>query len=133
VVLDHALASIAADDPNGDGVSELRVEIDYLEGYRGKPTLFTDPHPGGLRAVEYTDDPGGDKMQIELMDAAKACFPEDRSGTAAIFRMVDARFPDRTDSTTIRWNGKAWMRTPRTMPGGGAPDGSSFPFADQFP
>lgn len=133
VVLDHALASLALDDIEGDGRPELRVEIDYLEGYRGRLTLFMEAVQGRLEPVQYRDAQDGYRVQIELMDAPKGWWKRLKDGKAAEFLMVDARFDQRTDLMRIAWDGKEWKRYSRMLPGGAVSTAEHFPPRAQFP
>lgn len=133
MVLDHALASLALDDIQGDGKPKLRVEIDYLEGYRGRLTLFMEPVKGRLEPVQYRDAQDGYRVQIELMDAPKGWWKRSKDGKAAEFLMVDARFDQRVDLMRIAWDGKEWKRFSRMLPGGAVTSAEHFPPRVQFP
>lgn len=127
VVLDHALARLTAEDIQGDGRRKLRVDIDYLEGYRGRLTLYMEPVANRLEPVQYTDDVDGYRVQIELMDAAKAWWKAEKAGKATEFLMVDARFDSRTDLMRVYWDGKQWKRAMKVLPGGAVGNAKDFP------
>jgi hypothetical protein len=134
VVLDHALASIEPADIDGSGKPKLKVSIDYIDIHRGVLTLFMEPRTDGLKPVEYTDVPGGYKVQIELMDADKAWWREGApAGKAKTFLMVDSRFDAHTDLMSIRWDGTRWLRATKRLPGGAVPEQAKFPAPAQFP
>lgn len=132
VVLDHALASLAAEDIQGDGRRKLRVEIDYLEGYRGRLTLFMEPVANRLEPVQYADATDGYRVQIELMEAAHAWWTAGKAGKAAEFLMVDARF-DKADLVRIYWQDGQWKRALRSVPAASLGPRGQFPPRDSFP
>jgi len=133
VVLDHAIATLAAADLRGDGHPVLRVMIDYLQPHRGRITFFMYPVADKLEPVEYVDAVDHYKMQIELIEADKAWWKQVGSGKAAEFLLVDGRFPDRTDLMRIHWDGHLWLRTQRTLPPGAVGNVALFPAETAFP
>lgn len=133
LVLDQAIASLAAADIQGDGDPQLEVTIDYLQSHRGRSTFFMHPVDGKLELVEYLDVAHGYKLQIELIDADKAWWRQTRSGKAAEFLLVDSRFPDRTDLMRIHWDGRRWLHTEKTLPPGAVKSAAAFPAAAAFP
>ena len=133
LVLDQAIASLAAADIQGDGDPKLEVTIDYLQSHRGRTTFFVHPVAGKLALVDYVDVAHGYKMEIELIDADKAWWKQTRSGKAAEFLLVDSRFPDRTDLLRLHWDGRRWLHTEKTLPPGAVRSAADFPAADAFP
>ncbi|HTH15131.1 MAG TPA: hypothetical protein VL974_00650 [Magnetospirillum sp.] len=132
VVLDHALASIVAEDIQGDGRRKLRVEIDYLEGYRGRLTLFMEAKANRLEPLQYADASDGYRVQIELMDAAHAWWKAGKAGKATEFLMVDARF-DQADLVRIYWEGGQWKRALKSVPAASVSPAGQFPARETFP
>ncbi|MGE5545451.1 MAG: hypothetical protein ACM33T_01025 [Solirubrobacterales bacterium] len=133
VVLDHALAGIRRADIQGDGNPQVEVTIDYLEGYRGRLTLFMQQTAEGLRPIEYIDAGGGYSVQIELMDSPKGWWRRLPSGKGEEFLAVDARFDRGTDLMRIAWDGKRWVRTMTVVPNGSVDGAKAFPPREAFP